>query len=248
MLLKGKNVIITGTNRGIGRAMLEEFAKNGANIWAHARELTPEFETMCIETANKYGGSIRPLCFELTNYDAMKGAVKQIVSSKNPVDVLVNNAGITYNALFQMSQINKVKEQMEVNFFSPYIFTQFVLKIMLKNNSGSIVNIASIAALDGNSGKSAYGASKAALIVMTKAIAEENGRNGIRANCIAPGIIETEMINVMPDYIIQDYEKASDLRKIGNPRDIAKTAVFLASDLSSHITGQIIRVDGGMNN
>jgi 3-oxoacyl-[acyl-carrier protein] reductase len=245
-LLKGKNVIITGTRRGMGRAMLDEFASNGANIWAHARELTPEFKKDCEDVANKYSVEVRPLCFELTDYDAMKAAVKQIMSLKIAVDALVNNAGITYNALFQMSKIDTVREQMEVNFIAPYILTQYIVKLMIRNKKGSIVNIASSAALDGNSGKSAYGASKADLIAMTKSIAEEVGKDGIRANCIAPGITATDMLSTMPDYIVQGVKDSVDLRRTGEPRDIAHAAVFLASDLSSYITGQVIRVDGGM--
>lgn len=245
-LLEGKNVIITGTRRGMGRAMLDAFAQNGANLWVHARALTPEFQTICDETAGKYGVEIRPLCFELTDYDAMKNAVKLIQSSKIPIDAVVNNAGVTYNALFQMSRLDEVRRQMEVNFFAPYTFTQYIVKLMLRNKKGSIVNVASTAACDGNSGKTAYGASKAALITMTQAIAEELGKDGIRANCIAPGITETDMLQTMPESIVQGVRDSVDLRRAGMPGDIANTAVFLASDLSSYITGQVIRVDGGM--
>jgi 3-oxoacyl-[acyl-carrier protein] reductase len=245
-LMEGKNVIITGTRRGMGRAMLEVFAANGASVWAHARELTPEFSNDCEAIAKKYDVEIRPLCFELTDYDAMKAAIKEIMSTKIPVDALVNNAGITYNALFQMTNISEVRNQMEVNFFSPYIFTQYIVKLMIRNKKGSIVNIASSAGLDGNSGKSAYGSSKAALILMTKSIAEELGKSGIRSNCIAPGITNTEMLKTMPDYVVQEQMEAVDLRRTGEPEDIANTALFLASDLSSYMTGQVIRVDGGM--
>ena len=189
---------------------------------------------------------IWPCCFELTDYAAMKEAVKMIRSYKLPVDGLVNNAGVTYNALFQMSDMGEVRNQMEVNFFAPYQFTQYIVKMMVRNKKGSIVNIASSAGLDGNSGKSAYGASKAALIAMTKSIAEEFGTTGIRANSIAPGITDTEMLFTMPDYIVEGVKNSVDLRRVGKPSDIANTAAFLLSDLSSYITGQVIRVDGGM--
>ena len=158
----------------------------------------------------------------------------------------MNNAGITYNALFQMSDMNVVRKQMEVNFFSVYQFTQYIVKLMIRTKKGSIVNISSTAGLDGNSGKSAYGASKAALIAMTKSVAAELGNQGIRANCIAPGITETEMLSTMPDYIVEAVKNDVDLKRVGKPEDIADTAVFLLSDLSSYITGQVIRVDGGM--
>lgn len=246
MLLKGKNVIITGTNRGIGRAILEEFAKNGANIWAHARKETPEFIELTKQTAQKYGVQVWPVCFELTDNTAMKEAVKAIRGYKLPVGALVNNAGITYNALFQMSAEANLRQQFEVNFFSVFLFTQYISKLMVREKSGSIVNIASSAGLDGNPGKSVYGASKAAVICMTKSIAAELGESGICANCIAPGITETEMLATMPEQIVKEAKASADLRRGGKPSEIASTAVFLASDRSSYITGQVIRVDGGL--
>lgn len=245
-MLKGKNIIITGCNRGIGRSILETSCSCGANVWAHARALTPEFESLCKQLADKYQVSVTPLCFELVDFDAMKAAIKSIMQSKQQIHALVNNAGVTYNALFQMSQLTEVRNQFEVNFFAPYILTQYVTKLMVRKGEGAVVNIASSAALDGNAGKSAYGASKAALIAMTQSIAEELGEKGIRANCIAPGVTETEMLATMPDYVVDDIKKSNDLRRVGDPEDIAKTAVFLASDQSSYITGQVIRVDGGM--
>lgn len=245
-LLKDKNIIVTGSRKGMGKAMLEVFAANGANIWAHARENTTEFSAYCKELSQKYEVEIWPLCFELTDYEAMKEAIKEVRSYKVPINGLVNNAGITYNALFQMSDIKNVRQQMEVNFFAPYLFTQYIVKLMVRNKNGSIVNIASSAGLDGNSGKSAYGASKAALIAMTKSIAEELGAVGIRANCIAPGITDTDMLSTMPEYIVEDVKNTVDLKRAGKPVEIADTAAFLLSDLSSYITGQVLRVDGGM--
>lgn len=246
MLLAGKNVVITGSNRGIGRAMLEEFALNGANIWAHARVETPVFIQDIQTLADKYGVTIRPLCFDMTDYEAMKAAVKTIMSSKIPVDALINNAGITYNALFQMSTIDHLRNQLEVNFVAVFILTQYISKLMTRQKSGSIVNIASTAASDGNSGKSVYGASKAAVVAMTESIAAELGASGIRANCIAPGITETEMLGTMPAAVVEEAKANAHLRRGGEPSEIARTAVFLASDLSSYITGQTIRVDGGL--
>lgn len=246
-LLEGKNIIVTGTRKGMGKAMVEACAMHGANVWAHARELTPEFETQCKDISEKYSVEIRPLCFELTDYDAMKEAVKNIQKSKIPVNGLVNNAGVTYNALFQMSKIDELRNQMEVNFFAPYQFTQYIIKLMLRNGNGSIVNISSSAGQDGNPGKSAYGASKAAIIAMTKSIADELGQNGIRANAVLPGVTNTDMLSSMPDYIVEEEIKECMLKKLGQPEDIANTVVYLLSDISSYITGQSLRVDGGMN-
>lgn len=246
MLLKDKNVIITGTNRGIGKAMLEEFAKNGANIWAHTRKETPEFLELISKISKNYNVEIRPVYFDLTDYDAMKNAVKLIMNSKIPIDALVNNAGITYNALFQMSTQENLRQQFEANFFSMFIFTQYISKLMVREKKGSIVNIASTAGIDGNPGKSVYGATKAAVIAMTKSIAAELGESGIRANCIAPGITETEMLATMPESVVIEAKNTADLRRGGSPSEIASSAVFLASDYSSYITGQVIRVDGGL--
>jgi len=246
MILNGKNVIITGTNRGIGRAMLEEFARNGANIWAHTRYETPEFIEDIDAISKKYQVEIWPIYFDMTDYDAMKAAIKTISVSKIPVDALVNNAGITYNALFQMSSVEQLRKQIEVNFISVFVFTQYISKLMVRQKKGSIINIASSAAFDGNPGKSVYGATKAAIVAMTDSIAAELGVNGIRANCIAPGITETNMLITMPAEIVAEAKAAADMRRGGDPSEIAKTAVFLASDLSSYITGQTIRVDGGL--
>src|SRR3989338_7008511 len=161
MVLNQKSSIITGCNRGIGKAILTIFAENGSNIWACARKPSEEFESYLKELSSRCGVEIWPLYFELTDMEQMRTAVKTVMASKRPVDVLVNNAGITYNALFQMSSLDKIREVFEVNFFSQMVFTQMIIKLMLRNKRGSIVNISSSAGLDGNPGRSIYGASKA---------------------------------------------------------------------------------------
>lgn len=246
MLLKDKNVIITGCNRGIGRAMVEAFAAQGANIYAHARQQTPEFEQDLQEVAARFQVEIWPLCFELTDTDAIKAAVKRLMSEKRPIDALVNNAGVTFNALFQMTTVQALRDQFEVNFFALFNFTQPVSKLMTRQRFGSIINIASTAAQDGNAGKAAYGASKAAVVALTHSIATELGEQGIRANSIAPGITDTDMLATMPVHIVEETRNQTDLRRLGLPAEIAAAAVWLASDLSSYVTGQTIRVDGGL--
>lgn len=243
-LLKGKNAIITGTARGIGNKILEVFASNGANVWACARQQTQEFEDYTKSLSEKHGVTITPLYFELTDLDQMKSAIKSIMSEKKAVDILVNNAGITYNSLFQMSTIEQIRNTLEVNFVAPFLFTQYVVKLMLRNGSGSIVNIASTAAQDGNAGRSVYGASKAAVICATASLSEELAGKGIRANCIAPGITQTDMLSSMTDEIIQETVQNTDMKRLGETKDIANAVLFLASDLSSYITGQVLRVDG----
>lgn len=245
-LLEGKNTIVTGSARGIGHKTVEVFAANGANVWACARTQTPEFDAYCSELSSKYNVTIKPVYFELTNIDEVKAAVKVIMSEKKPVDAIVNNAGITYNALFQMSNKEWIDKTLNVNFVAPYIFTQYIVKLMVRAGHGNIVNIASSAALDGNSGRSIYGASKAAVACATKSMAEELGEKGIRANSIAPGITQTDMLSSMTDEVINETVMATDSQQPGTPEDIANAALFLASDLSSYVTGQILRVDGGM--
>jgi len=245
-VLIGKNAIITGCARGIGKAMLENFAKHGSNVWACGRSLTPEFEAHCAELSSKYEVQITPLCFDITNKEDMKSAVKLVMKSDLKVNVLVNNAGVTYNALHQLTAEAALRDQMEVNFFAPFLFTQNIVKLMLRHGCGSVINVASSAALDGNSGRAAYGASKAALLCATRALSREVGAQGVRANVIAPGITETDMIGSMTEAVIAETVAGTDMRRIGTPSDIADVAVYLASDLSSYITGQVLRVDGGM--
>ena len=246
MLLKGKSAVITGCNRGIGKAILTIFAENSSNIWACVRKPSDEFASYIKGLSEKHDIEIWPVYFDLKDSEQIISAVKTIMSSKKPVDVLVNNAGITYSALFQMSTIDKMREVFDINFFSQMIFTQFIVKLMLRNKSGSIINIASSEGIDGNAGHSIYGASKAAIICATKAMSAELGAMGIRINAIAPGLTQTEMLSSMTEETIQATVQQSHLKRAGNPDEIAKAALFLASDMSSYMTGQVLRVDGGL--
>jgi 3-oxoacyl-[acyl-carrier protein] reductase len=247
MLLINKTAVITGCAKGIGKSMLELFAQHGASLWACCRKPTYEFETHIDVLTKTHGVNITPVYFDLSDPEQVRAAAKTILSSKSRVDILVNNAGVTFNALFQMTTLEKLKEIFEVNFFSQMLFTQHLLKIMVRQKSGSIVNIASSAALDGNPGRSAYGASKAALICVTKALAAELADSNIRANAIAPGITKTDMVAAsMTEEVIQKTIETTAMKRIGLPMEIAGAALFLASDLSSYITGQVFRVDGGM--
>lgn len=245
-LLEGKTILVTGTARGMGHKMVEVFAANGANVIAHARTESSEHRDFCKEASERDGVEIMPLCFDLRDTESIRDAIKEIRARKLPVNGLVNNAGITYNALFQMTGIDELRNVLEVNFFAPFILTQYVTKLMARNGGGSIVSISSTAALDGNSGKSAYGASKAALIAMTKSISEEMAPSGIRANAICPGITETDMIEHMHGYVYDMQIEDTFLKKAGETADIANMALFLLSDCSSYITGQAFRVDGGV--
>ncbi len=249
MLLTGKNAIITGCARGIGKKTLQLFVENGANVWACCRGQTPEFEDFVRALAETNTVRITPVYFDLTDTAKMKDAVKTIMTGKVSVDALVNNAGVTYNALFQMTSMDKMREIFEINFFSQMAFTQYIVKLMVRQKSGSIVNIATSAAQDGNPGRGAYGASKAAVICMTRAMAHELAEHNVRANAIAPGITETDMVAAsMTPAVIDATVQQTRLKRMGQPADTASAAVFLASDLSTYLTGQVLRVDGGLQN
>lgn len=249
MLLKGKNAIVTGTNRGIGQKVLEVFAENGANVWACARSHSDEFEKNCQELENKYKVKIWPVYFDMTNSEDMKRAVKSIRNDQQPVDILVNNAGITYNSLFQMTSMEKLKEVFEVNYFAPFLFSQYIVKLMQKRKSGSIINFSSTSGMDVNVGRAGYSASKAAFISTTRIMAAELGAQGIRVNAVAPGMTRTDMvIGQIAEQEIEKTVQATMLNRIGEPLDIANTVLYLASDLSAYVTGQVLRVDGGLLN
>lgn len=246
-LLEEKTVIITGTSRGMGKRMVEQFAANGASVFALARSMTNTHREFCEELEKRYKVSVIPIYFDMTDYNMMKEAENKIKSYKKAVDGLVNNAGVSPDlALMQMTPIHELRDTMETNFFAPYIFTKYVVKLMMRNKKGSIVNIASIRGLDPYAGDSAYGASKSALIMMTKCLAEEVGRYGIRANIICPGLTETDMIAHLRDDNRAIEKEATPLGKFATPDDIVNAVIFLLSDLSSYITGQVIRVDGGV--
>lgn len=239
------NVIITGSNRGIGKAMVEAFAASGANIWACARKATPEFESWLKETADNAGVWIKPVCFELTDKDAINASIQSIINEDQPIDVLVNNAGISTVGLLSMSKVEDIEYLFDVNYFAMLRIIQKVSKRMSRQRKGVIINMGSIAGIEPQPGKIAYGSSKAAVMIMTKCLAKELGPMGIRVNAIAPGPIETEMIHQYKDDMLEKLAAESALRRLGKTEEIARVAVFLASDQASYINGEIIKVDGG---
>ncbi len=247
MLIQSKTAVITGCNRGIGKKILEVFSANGATIFACVRNVSEEFKTFTNEMEKKFNNKIIPIQFDLNDEDQVKKAASNILSSNSPVDILVNNAATIYTALFQMTSIKKLKETFETDFFSQTLFTQYILKSMIKKKSGSILYISSSSALDGNEGRSAYSSAKAAIIAQAKALSREVGMYNIRVNAIAPGLTDTDMMKEnTPKEIVNEVASRTSLRRIANPQEIANAALFLSSDLSSYITGQVIRVDGGM--
>ena len=247
MLLKGKIVVLTGSNRGIGKAMLEVFAKNGANIWACVRKPDDNFTRDIAVLTEKTGVNISPVYFDLANVEQVKAGVKMITSAKQPVDVLINNAGINYTSMFQMTPIDKMKEVFDINFFSQMLLTQSISRLMVRQKGGSIINIASSAAIEGNEGRTAYASSKAAMICSTKVLAKELSAYNIRVNAIAPGLTQTDMmVESTPEDALESTLQRICLKRVGEPEEIANVALFLSSGLSSYMTGQVLRVDGGM--
>ena len=246
MILKNKNAIITGCIQGIGKATLEEFAKNGANIWACALEYNEDFEAYCQKLSNENNIWVKPVYFNLLNQDEIKVGLKKIASDKLPIDILVNIAGMTKDAITHMVTMDQMKLIFEINFFSQIYLTQFVTKLMIRQGYGSVVNTSSISAIDGSYGQLSYSSSKAALIGATKTLSKELASKGVRVNAIAPGVISTDMNKIVPDSIIQENIKKMKIKRLGKADEVAKTILFLASDLSNYITGQIIRIDGGI--
>ena len=245
-MLKDKTAFITGTNRGLGRAFVEEFAKNGANVIAHARVQTPEFLVFCADVARQNRVTVKPVFFDMVDPAAMKAVIRDLMLSKTAVDILVNNAGVTDNALFQMSSEKMLRKEFEVNVFAPFLLTQYILKIMVRNGRGSIVNVSSLSGLRGDVGRSVYGMTKAAIASFTQSLAAELGRKGIRVNAVAPGFIKTDMMSYMTEEVIAHNLEQSRLGRIGTPAEVAKLVVFLASDESSYMTGEVVRVTGGL--
>lgn len=241
----GKNVIITGSNRGIGRALVEAFAEAGANVWACARKATPEHEDWLQETAARCGVWIKPVYFELTDTAELNAGIQSILDENIPVDALVNNAGISTVGLLSMSKVEDIERVFAVNFFAMLRIIQKVSKRMVRQRSGAIVNMGSVAGLEAQPGKIAYGCSKAAVMQMTRNLAQELGPVGIRVNAIAPGPVETEMIQQYKPEVLAGLQSEASLRRLGRKEEIARVAVFLASDAASFINGEIIKVDGG---
>jgi len=247
MLLKNKNAVITGCNKGIGKKVLEVFSANQANIFACVRNTKDDFVKFTSDLQKRYNNKIYIIKLDLSNETNLKTAAQEIVSKNIPIHILVNNAASIHTALFQMTPLSKLKEIFEIDFFSQSLFTQLILKSMIKNKSGSIIHVSSSSAIDGNEGRSAYLTAKAALIAQSKVLSREVGHFNIRVNSIAPGLTNTEMMTKNTDKkMITNIEQLTSLKRIGEPQEIANVVLFLASDLSSYVTGQVIRADGGM--
>lgn len=247
-MLKDKNIVITGSNRGIGFAVLKACIENGANVFACMRSRSEEFEKELQILSEKYDVAIHPIYFDLGEERMIRDGASEILKFKVPISGIVNNAGIVGSkSLFLMTSMEEIRHTFDINFFGPVFLTQRLLKNMIRNKSGSIVNISSAAALDGDPAQFEYVASKAALIGAVKKWANELGTYGIRANAVAPGVTETDMVSEMKTELLSATVGNTALHRVGQPDEIAKTVVWLLSDHCSYMTGQVIRVDGGLH-
>lgn len=246
-MVPGKNIVVTGCLQGIGKETLRAFAENGANVFACAYKKTEEYESFCNGLSERNGVKIWPVYFDMMDNGSIKEAAKVIQSQKTEIHGLVNIAGINKDAYFNMVTYQDMLDTFQVNFFSQIVFSQYIVKLMQRRKTaGSIVFTSSISALDGNEGQLAYGASKAALIGAMKTMALELGKTGIRVNAVAPGVISTPMTAALSQSNIDKKIKAMDIPRLGTAKEVAELFLFLMSDLSSHISGQTIRIDGGI--
>ncbi len=245
-LLEGKTALITGAARGIGKAIALKFASEGANI-AFTDLVIDDNAKATEQEIAAFGVKAKGFASDASNFEATKAVVAEIQKEFGRIDILVNNAGITKDGLLLRMSEEQWDRVIGINLKSAFNFTRNVIPVMFSQRSGSIINMASVVGVHGNAGQANYAASKAGMIALAKSVAQEMGPRGIRANAIAPGFIETAMTAALPEKIREEWKMKIPARRGGKPEDIADVATFLASDLSSYVTGQVIQVDGGMN-
>ena len=249
-LLSGKTAIITGAARGIGKAVAMKFAQEGANIAFTDLVLNDDMAAGLEATRKEIealGVTCRAYAGNAADFEETEKTVKQIHADFGSVDILVNNAGITKDGLMLRMSEAQWDAVLNVNLKSAFNFIHACAPIMLRQRNGSIINMASVVGVHGNAGQCNYAASKAGMIALAKSIAQELGPKGVRANAVAPGFIETAMTAQLSEDIRKDWMKKIPLRRGGKPEDIANVCAFLASDMSSYVSGQVIQIDGGMN-
>lgn len=245
-LLTGKVAIVTGAARGIGKAIALRFAQEGADIAFTDLNIDEKAKATEAEIA-AYGVKVKGFASNAANYEDTHKVVEEIHKEFGRIDILVNNAGITRDGLMMRMDEAQWDMVINVNLKSAFNFIHAVTPIMMRQRSGSIINMSSVVGVSGNAGQANYSASKAGMIGLAKSIAKELGSRGIRANSIAPGFIVTDMTHQLSDDVRKQWESNIPMRRGGTPEDVANTCVYLASDLSSYVTGQTIHVCGGMN-
>lgn len=246
-MLKGKNAIITGARSGIGLATLRLFAQNGCNIWAVVHRDDEQFLSVVADVERECGVWVKVVNIDLGQSESIKAGMKQISQEKLPIDILVNAAGVVSPArMFVMTRMEDVRRVMEVNYFAVVQMCQYAANRMIRQRSGSIINIASVSAWGTDTSQMEYAASKAAIVVMTQKLAGELGAYGIRVNAVAPGLTQTKMLDEMNTDALGSLLDGVALHRMGKPEEIAEACLFLAGDAASFVTGQTIKVDGGV--
>ncbi|REH48808.1 3-oxoacyl-[acyl-carrier-protein] reductase [Tenacibaculum gallaicum] len=244
-LLENKTAIITGATRGIGRGIALEFANQGCNV-AFTYNSSVEAATALENELKELGVSAKGYQSNAAEFDAAQELAKNVLEEFGTIDVLVNNAGITKDNLLMRISEDDFDKVIEVNLKSVFNLTKAVIRPMMKQRAGSIINMSSVVGLKGNAGQANYAASKAGILGFSKSVALELGSRNIRSNVVAPGFIETEMTAKLDEKVVEGWRNEIPLKRGGSPQDIANACVFLASDMSSYITGQTLSVDGGM--
>lgn len=244
-MLKGKNVIVTGATRGIGREIALTLAQNGANIAMNYRNLNSEVEDL-INEIKSFGVDALAIKCDVSITEEVDNFVKEVKANYNTIDVLVNNAGITKDGLILRMKEADFDDVLDVNLKGTFNTTKSISSIMVRQKYGKIINISSVVGIAGNAGQCNYAASKAGVIGFSKSIARELASRNINVNVVAPGYINTDMTKNLPDKVKEEIIKSIPMKKIGDPKEVANLVLFLSSNLSDYITGQVINVDGGM--
>lgn len=244
-LLEGKTALITGGSRGIGKAIALGYAAQGCNI-AFTDLVIDENAQAVVTELESFGVKAKGYASDASSFTSSQEAVDAIIIDFGTIDILVNNAGITKDSLLMRMTEQQWDAVITVNLKSAFNLTKAVQPIMLKNRKGSIINVSSVVGIGGNAGQSNYSASKAGMIGFTKSIAKELGSRNIRSNAIAPGFIMTEMTAKLPENVIEDWKKRIPLNRAGKPEDVANVCIFLGSELSDYVTGQVIPICGGL--
>lgn len=239
------NCVITGANRGIGLELVKSFADAGYDIWACARKQSEEFEKTIVEISKKTGQIIEPVYFDMSSEEEIKSGIKKILSDKKDIDVLINNAGVPYGGLCTMTSLEVIKDVYQINVFAQIQIIQGISRKMMKQKKGCIINMCSVGGIETSPGYIAYGSSKAAMVWITKSLSKEFGPYNIRVNGIAPGLIDTDMGNYKSEDELNKVLNRMSIHRMGKPEEIAKAALYIASDDASYMTGHIMVLDGG---
>ncbi len=244
-ILSGKTAIITGATRGIGKGLAEKFAQEGANI-AFTYSSSIDAANALEKSLNALGIKAKGYQSNAADFDAAQELTAEIIKEFGSIDILINNAGITKDGLLMRMSEDDFDKVINVNLKSVYNMTKAVIRPMMKQRNGAIINMSSVVGVKGNAGQANYAASKSGVIGFTKSVALELGSRNIRCNAIAPGFIETEMTAKLGEEVVKEWRNAIPLKRGGTPEDVANACLFLASDMAAYITGQTLHVDGGM--